>query len=112
MPSKNRPCPCPSCRGTIRSAKVLRAHAAEQAEIAAEQTNWRRAYESAALQAVTGESDSGSSQESEDVGERQATASSRPPKRSRVDTENEPGENRVCLPVFNYLCIFMYHTYI
>ena len=31
MPSKKAPCPCPSCNGTIRDAKTIKKHMANQA---------------------------------------------------------------------------------
>lgn len=52
MPSKNAPCPCPSCKGAVKSAKVRRKHASLQVQLAASKSDWYHAYENA-LQAAT-----------------------------------------------------------
>ena len=111
MPSKSGPCPCPSCRGVTRSARVRRAHAAEQTRILAEQAEWHRAYESAVQQAITAQNETSSSESSESESSAEHLTE-RLSKRPRVEIEeNQLGsETRVpvCLFVFNVLFQFIY----
>ena len=110
MPSKNAPCPCPSCDGRIRSAKTLRAHAALQIQIAADQANWRREYERAIQEDAADDTESDEDSEISDGDSQHAAALERPSKRVRVDNEGELNAALVCLifGTLNQFHAFMY----
>ena len=85
MPSPPGPCPCPSCKGDIKTAPTIKKHAAEQARIAAEQANWRIQYEKALTRA---QEDDESESESAGDDANEILVESRPPKRARIDDES------------------------
>ena len=103
MPSPPGPCPCPSCKGDIKTAPTIKRHAAEQARIAAEQANWRIQYEKALTRAQ--EDDESESESSGDDTD-DIPVESRPPKRARID-----GESNKMVSSFMH-CLFIHAIYI
>lgn len=104
MPSPRGPCPCPSCKGAIKSAATVKKHVAEQAQIAAEKAKWQHQYENAATQA---NEDHGSDPELSEDDQDIVQVESRPSKRARVNDERN---DMVSILRRLYLYVHLYST--